>query len=227
MGISQRCSNAVIFRIRTEEPDIGAIPYDWEHSCIYGAKEEIDHGTKALGKRVVFTTYVDANLFHDLISGKSVTGTLHWANQTVIDFSQLQSTVETATFGSNMLLPGPPLNRSLISGAPSDTSEYLLPSVMFGDNSCQHRFHAFLQTQQETQCIVYHKVVCIAANILRFIHTLESSTQLTSSVNIGMPLVFGRSSADPSVGGTTQEASWVREEVIRQFRPRVRNKDPV
>jgi hypothetical protein len=159
MGISQRCSNAVIVRIRTEEPDIGAIPYDWEHSCIHGAKEEIDHGTKALGKRVVFTTYVDANLFHDLISGKSVTGTLHWANQTVIDFSQLQSTVETATFGSNMLLPGPPLNRSLISGAPSDTSEYLLPSVMFGDNSCQHRFHAFLQTQQETQCIVYHKVV--------------------------------------------------------------------
>jgi hypothetical protein len=63
--------------------------------------KRLTHGTKALGKRVVFTTYVDANLFHDLISGKSVTGTLHWANQTVIDFStKLQSTVETATFGS-------------------------------------------------------------------------------------------------------------------------------
>jgi hypothetical protein len=65
-----------------------------------GAKEEIDSGTRPW-VRVVFTTYVDANLFHDLISGKSVTGTLHWANQTVIDFStKLQSTVETATFGS-------------------------------------------------------------------------------------------------------------------------------
>jgi hypothetical protein len=61
----------------------------------------------------------------------------HWANQTVIDFStKLQSTVETATFGSNMLLPGPPLNRSLISGAPSDTSGTCCPlyCYVFGDN---------------------------------------------------------------------------------------------
>ena len=44
---------------------------------------------------------MDANLYRDLISGKSVTRTLHLANKTLIDqFSKLQSTVETATFGS-------------------------------------------------------------------------------------------------------------------------------
>jgi hypothetical protein len=60
-----------IVRIRTEEPDhsdIPEIPYDWEHSCYRGAKEEIDSTAPRPWVRVVFTTYVDANLFHDLIS---------------------------------------------------------------------------------------------------------------------------------------------------------------
>jgi len=47
------------------------------------------------------TSFFDANLHHNLISGKSVTGILHQLNKTPIDWcSKLQSTVETATFGS-------------------------------------------------------------------------------------------------------------------------------
>src|SRR5512147_1226617 len=47
------------------------------------------------------TSFFDANLYHDLISGKSVTGILHMFNKTPIDwFSKLQATVESATFGS-------------------------------------------------------------------------------------------------------------------------------
>ncbi len=47
------------------------------------------------------TSYVDANLYHDMISGKAVTGILHLFNKTLVDsFSKLQSTAETATFGS-------------------------------------------------------------------------------------------------------------------------------
>eukprot|EP00957_Ditylum_brightwellii_P066336 5035593-Ditylum_brightwellii.AAC.1 len=47
------------------------------------------------------TTFADANLGHDVISGKSVTGLLHFLNKTPIDwFSKKQGTVETATFGS-------------------------------------------------------------------------------------------------------------------------------
>ena len=47
------------------------------------------------------TTYKDANLYHDLTTGKAVTGVIHLLNQTPIDwFTKKQSTVETATYGS-------------------------------------------------------------------------------------------------------------------------------
>ena len=50
------------------------------------------------------SSYVDANLYHDLVSGRSVTGILHKLNQTPIDwYSKLQATVETATFGSEFV----------------------------------------------------------------------------------------------------------------------------
>ena len=50
------------------------------------------------------TTYVDANLCHDFITGKSVTGIIHILNQTVIDtFSKKQSVVESTTYGSEFM----------------------------------------------------------------------------------------------------------------------------
>jgi len=65
-------------------------------------KEEIPLDAPApKGKPVSMTSFFDANLHHDLVSGKSVTGVLHQLNKTPIDWcSKLQSTVETATFGS-------------------------------------------------------------------------------------------------------------------------------
>jgi hypothetical protein len=55
---------------------------------------------KPLWKRVVLTTYVVANLNHDLITGRFVTGVLHFVNQTpVLWFTKMQPTVETATYG--------------------------------------------------------------------------------------------------------------------------------
>ena len=94
-----------IVRIRTEEPDFSAIPekhYEWEYTCYGGSKEALpDDAPVPRGKRVVTSSYVDANLYHDLISGKAVTGILHFLNKTPIDwYRKLQSTVETATFGS-------------------------------------------------------------------------------------------------------------------------------
>ena len=103
-GYVSKMKHAVV-RIRTKEPDYSDIPetqHNWKYAVYRGAKEDLpDNMPPPRGKRVVFTSYVDANLYHDLISGKSVTGIVHCANQTVIDtFSKLQSTVETATFGS-------------------------------------------------------------------------------------------------------------------------------
>ena len=50
---------------------------------------------------MVQSTYKDANLYHDLITGRAVTGVLHFINQTPIDwYTKKQPTVETATYGS-------------------------------------------------------------------------------------------------------------------------------
>jgi Reverse transcriptase (RNA-dependent DNA polymerase) len=94
-----------VIRICTKLPDYSVIPektYDWDYTCYEGAEELIPSDMlRPLGKEVQTTTFVDANLYHDLISGRLVTGILHLLNKTPIDwFSKLRSTVETATFGS-------------------------------------------------------------------------------------------------------------------------------
>jgi len=103
-GCLSKMRHATI-KIRTDAPDCSNIPvklYDWECTCCADAKEEIpSDAPEPKGKSVTVTSYFDANLYHDLISGKSVTGCLHQLNKTPIDwYSKLQLTVETATFGS-------------------------------------------------------------------------------------------------------------------------------
>ena len=57
-----------------------------------------------LGNYVTLTHYVDANLMHDIATGRSVTGILHFLNKTPIEwYSKKQATVECATYGSEML----------------------------------------------------------------------------------------------------------------------------
>ena len=53
---------------------------------------------------VTLTHYVDANLYHDALTGQSITGILHMINGTPIDwYSKKQATVETATYGSEFV----------------------------------------------------------------------------------------------------------------------------
>ena len=90
--------------VRTEEPDYSDIPdpdYDWSHS-VYGEVRELkpENTPDPLGKQVTVTTYVDANLYHDLLTGRSVTGILHLVNKMPVQwYSKKQGTVETATYG--------------------------------------------------------------------------------------------------------------------------------
>jgi hypothetical protein len=73
---------------------------------VYTSAEELmpEGAPEPLGKPVVMTTFVDANLYHDLVNGRSVTGVLHLFNQTVIDwYSKKQATVETATYGAEFV----------------------------------------------------------------------------------------------------------------------------
>jgi hypothetical protein len=103
-----------------------------------GAIEDIpEDAPTALGKFVITATHVNANLCHDLVTGKSVSGILHWLNGTPIDwFSKEQGAVETATYGSEFMAAR--LSVEQIK-ALRDTLRYLgVPlrqtSYMFGDN---------------------------------------------------------------------------------------------
>jgi hypothetical protein len=57
-----------------------------------------------LGNFVTMSHYVDANLMYDIMTGKSVTGSLHLVNKTPLElYSKKQPTVETATYGSEFV----------------------------------------------------------------------------------------------------------------------------
>ena len=95
-------------RFRTNMPnytDIHHVPYSWEQSVYGKVKEAILHDIpEMLGRPVVLTHYVDTNLYHDILTRRSVTGILHLMNQTPIDwFSKKQPTAETATYGSEFI----------------------------------------------------------------------------------------------------------------------------
>jgi len=73
-------------RIRTGEPDYSDVvdpEYDWSKS-VYGEVKELlpNDAPTPLGKFVTLTHYVDANLMHDIATGRSVTGILHLINKT-------------------------------------------------------------------------------------------------------------------------------------------------
>ena len=69
-------------------PDYSDIPEDHqEWFQVYGdVKENLPHNAhKPSGKSVTLTHYVDANLFHDSLTGRSVTACLHLFNGTPIE----------------------------------------------------------------------------------------------------------------------------------------------
>ena len=139
VGYLARMKEAAI-RFRTHEPDYSDIPdrnYDWTAS--YGEIQELlpDDAPPPLGKRVTLTHYVDANLFHDALTGRSVTGILHFVNATPIEwYSKKQATVETATYGSEFVAARTCVEQLIdlrttlrYLGVPINVKSY-----MFGDN---------------------------------------------------------------------------------------------
>jgi len=87
--------------------------------------------------KVFLTTYVDANLCHDFITGRSVTGIIHLLNQTILDYlSKKQPLVETATYGSEYMVARIASEQIMDL---CNTLRYLgvslvRPTYMFGDN---------------------------------------------------------------------------------------------
>jgi hypothetical protein len=128
-------------RILTDEPnfsDIEVAKYDWSKSVYGDASEAVPKDApEPLGKPVTMSHYQDANLYHDIIAGQSVTAILHFLNKFPIDwYSKKQATVKTATYGSKYISARTCVNQIVDLRT---TLRYLgIPirdvSYMFGDN---------------------------------------------------------------------------------------------
>ena len=166
-------------RFRTQEPDYSDIPalaYDWESKYDEAAEDTPNDAPTPLGKFVVVATHVDANLCHDLVTGKSVSGILHWLNGTPIDwFSKKQSAVETATYGSEFMAAR--LSVEQIKSL-RDTLRYLgVPirntSYMFGVNKSvvDSSIRIDAKLHKRHTALSFHKVrEAIASGMVLFTH---------------------------------------------------------
>ena len=173
-----------MIRFRTDQPDfsdVESFEYEWEN--IYRpVSEGLPHDApEPLGRHVTMSHYVDANLMHCLLTGRSVTGILHFINQTPIDwFSKKQATVETATYGSEFVAARTcveqtiDLRNTLRSlGVPIYGKSY-----MFGDNesvvNSSTKPHAKLHKRHNA--LSFHRVrEAVAAKLVSFIHLPGSS----------------------------------------------------
>jgi hypothetical protein len=95
-------------QVLTDKPgysDVERIKYDWTKS-VYGDISEIigRDNPPPLGGFITLTHYQHANLYHDIITGHSITGILHSMNKMPIDwYSKKQATVKMATYGSEFI----------------------------------------------------------------------------------------------------------------------------
>jgi hypothetical protein len=165
-------------RIRTQEPDFSDLPdlqFDWSRS-VYGEPKEIipTNAPPPLGNYVTTTHYVDANLMHDLTTGRSVTGILHLVNQTPVDwYSKKQATVETATYGSEFVAARTCVEQIIDL---RNTLRYLgVPlrehSYMFGDNKSviDSSVHVHAKLHKRHNMLSFHRVrEAVASGMIKF-----------------------------------------------------------
>jgi hypothetical protein len=176
-GYLRRFKSAAI-RVRVNEPDLSTLPvqeFDWAETVYGKVQEEVPKDIPApYGKPVVTVTYVDANLYHDIITGRSVTGILHFCNQTLVEwFSKRQACVQTATFGSEFVAARIAVDQIVDL---RDTLRYLgVPiktrSFLFGDNQAvvNNSVIPHSTLSKRHNALSYHRVrEAIAAGMVNF-----------------------------------------------------------
>jgi len=167
-------------RVRTEMPDYSDLPQhspSWARSVYGDVKEQRPVDAPApKGKTVRTTTYKDANLYHDLMTGRAVTGILHLLNGTPVEwYSKKQATVETATYGSEFAAARVAIQQ--IAGL-RITLQYLgVPiedtSYLFGDNESVVKSSTipYSQLSKRHHALAYHFTrEAIASGMVSFHH---------------------------------------------------------
>jgi hypothetical protein len=214
-------------RVRTGEPDYSDLPdqeYDWMRT-VYGHVEELkaSDAPPPLGKRVIITTYVDANLYHDLITGRALTGIFHMLNGTPIDwYSKRQATVETATYGSEFVAARIATDQIIdLRITLRDLGvEVYGSAIMFGDNKSVVTSSTIPHSglNKRHNALSYHRVrEAIAAKILKFFHIegklnpadiLSKHTRYADAWPLIQPLLFWR--GKPAVDDNKKKDSGVQ-----------------
>jgi hypothetical protein len=168
-------------RIPTELPDFSGIDQpapNWSRTPYAGAREVADpQALEPLGKPVKCTTFVDANLYHCLISGRAVTGILHFFNGTpppVNWYSKKQTTVQMATFGSEFVAARIATDQIISNrvalrylGVPIEGH-----TILYGDNQSvvDNSTIPHSRLNKRRIALSYHRVQeAICANIMTFV----------------------------------------------------------
>ena len=134
---------------------------------------------------------MDANLHHDLAPGKAVTAALHSLNQTPIDaYTKRQSTVETATYGSELLLQGQQLTRSFTFAQPCYILEFPSETRVTCLGTTDQLLPALPSpTPPSPKDTIWHPIMesgkQLQLNTSHSIGKMAKATLLTSSANIG------------------------------------------
>ena len=143
-----------------------------DQDCLWNVKEEIPKDIpKPLGKKVITTTFLDAHLLHNIVTGKSVTAVLHFVNTTPTDwFLKRQA---TAAYGSEFAAAKTATEQIMdlrntlrYQGVPIMTKAY-----MFGDNKSVVMSSTIPQSflNKRHNMLSYHRVgEAIAAKILEY-----------------------------------------------------------
>ena len=126
------------------------------------------------GHLVRTTTFFDANLMHDVVTGRSCTGVLHLLNQTPSSwFSSRQGQVETACYGSEFMAARQAVEQIInihytlrMFGVPLDGPAWLLGNNLAVINSTTIP-HTSLS--KRWNALSYHRCCeAVAADIVRF-----------------------------------------------------------
>ena len=175
-------------RFRTDIPDMsyfdGKDCFDWTGTAYGDYEEELPiDAPPPLGTPTTLIHYFDANLMHDVLSGKSVTGSIHLANETPMMWhSKKQATSETATYGAEFIAGRTCIEQMIDL---RNTFRYLgVPitskSFMFGDNKTMVQSSSFpyARLHKRHNVLSYHFVRSMVARGFIALHHLKSANNL-------------------------------------------------
>ena len=198
-----------------EHPD----NHDWMHSVCGNPKEDVPDGMfpPPKGNPVRTSTFVYANLMHDLSTGCSCTGILHLLNQTPMDwFSKRQNQVETATYGSKFMAAQQATEQIMDLRFTLRALGVLLdgPFWLFGDNQSVVTSSTIPHSKlsKHWSALSYHRVrEAIAGSIIRF-HYVRSEENHADILTKALDFITTWSHVEPML-------FWKGDTVVPQSSP--------